>query len=199
MAKDKETAQLDLTQTINISAGDLLQLFAKIQQDAANAAKDQNKALVEGLEKLSPSYISPGQVENAKNQREQQRKIEIFKIKNLRRQQKNCQHEVGQTGRKRLGEGAFCGLKLPTGETIGICQYCQMIISSENPEHQKYFRQINGTVAHSGQADGITDPIKARLARLSEDERAKVIASRAKYFAENPKDELEEDEDLVSI
>jgi len=197
--KTKPEPQVDLNQTVTVTAGDLLKLFAQLQQDAASAAKDQNKALVEGLKELSPHYIPPGQEENRKAARQAQRKIEVFKIKNLRRQQSSCDHEVGQTGRKRNGEGAFCGLKLCTGETIGICMYCQMVISSINPEHQKYFKKINGTVAQSGQIEGMSDPITAQLARLSEDQQKKVREARTKFFAERPVDEIELDEDLALV
>ena len=200
----KETKEVKAEPVFNldtplaITGSDLLKLFAQIQQNQQAAAADQNQALITGLEKLSPHYVPPGQEENIRNQREAQRKIEIFKIKNLRRQQKNCQHEVGQTGRNRLGEGAFCGLKLSTGETIGVCQYCQKVISSLNPDDQKYFRQINGTVAQSGQTEGLLDPINAQLARFGEDERKKIVAAREKYKSERVEVELE-DEDLVSL
>ena len=193
MAKEKE-AQVDLEQTVTLTAGDLLQLFATLQQNQADQAKNQNQALIEGLKELSPHYLPPGQEENAKAQREAQRKIEIFKLKNAARQKKYCRHEVGQTGRHRNGDGAFCGLKLPTGEVIGVCMYCQKVISSANPDHQKFFQQINGTVAEAGQTSGIADPVKAQLARLGEDERKRVLAAREKYFLEAPaKEELEED------
>ena len=197
--KTKQEPQVDLNQTVTVTAADLLQLFAKLQQDAANSAKDQNQALITGLKELSPHYVPPAQQQNIENQRKAQRKIEVFKIKNLRRQQANCDHEVGQTGRKRNGEGAFAGLKLCTGETIGVCFYCGMIISSLNPEHQKFFRKINGTVAQSGLIEGISDPIKAQLARLSEDEQKRVVASRAKFFAEKPAEEEALDDDLAQL
>ena len=200
MPKDSKEPQVDLNQTVTVTAGDLLQLFAKLQADAQESAKNQNQALITGLKELSPHYVPPGQEENRKQQREAQRKIEIFKIRNQRLNQKNCDHEVGQTGRKRNGEGAFCGLKLCTGETIGVCMYCQKVISSADPEDQKYFRKINGTVAQSGSlSDGVIDPVKAQLARLSPDKRAKVIASRAKYFAEKPAEDSELDEELLLL
>lgn len=201
MAKEtiKQDPQVDLSQTVTVTAADLLQLFATLQQNAAESSKTQNQALIDGLKQLSPHYIPPGQEENIKQQRAAQRKIEVFKIKNLRRQQRNCDHEVGQTGRKRNGEGAFAGLKLCTGETIGVCFYCGFVISSINPEHQKYFKKINGTVAQSGQIEGMSDPIKSQLARLSEDDQKKVLASRSKYFSEKPaEEELDEDLELVN-
>ena len=188
----KEKEAVDLNAKVEITMGDILQLFAKIQQDNSKATETQAKVLAEAFAESRKPYVSPGQEENVKNQREAQRKIEIFKIKNLKRQQALCEHEIGQTGRKRLGEGAFNMLKLATGETIGVCSYCQMVISSANPDHQKYFRKAGGTVAEAGQFT-CADPIKAQLARLSPDERAKVLAAREKFFAETPKDEVEED------
>ena len=194
----KENPQINLNEAITVTAGDLLALFNTLQQNQAKQSAEQNSALIEGLKQLSPHYQDPGQQENNKNLKEATRKIAIFKIKKARRDQKNCKHMVGQTGRRLNGEGAFCGLKLCTGEVIGICMYCQLVISSANPNHQKYFQQINGTVAESGQmTGGVNDMAKAQLARLGEDERKHVEAARAKYFLETPKEEEVDDLEFV--
>jgi hypothetical protein len=177
MAKDKE---IDLSQPITLTAGDLLQLFTKMQEQQLQASTAQTEA----ISQLSPRYVSPEQKQFTEQAKEQQRNIEIFKLKNKKRQQRLCEHEQGQTGNRRSGEGAFNLLKLPTGEIIGVCTYCQMVISSVNPDHQKFFRKAGGTAAESGQlTQYIVDPIKAQLARLGPDERARVILSREKYMS----------------
>src|SRR5579859_6598014 len=114
MAKEKEEQKIDLSQPITLTAQDLLQLFAQMQQQQAQASNAQAEAIAQ----LSPHYVSPEQKEFQKQTREQQRQQQIFVLKNKKRQQRLCQHEIGQTGRKRLGEGAFNMLKLPTGEII---------------------------------------------------------------------------------
>lgn len=185
MAKEKDK-EFDLTSTA-MSTADILQLFAALQRD--NAA-----TMAEALAKLSPQYVSPEQKAFQVTARKAQKEIEINKIKARKREQKYCDHESGQKGKNRNGEGAFFGLKLSTGETIGVCVYCQGVISSINPDHQKHFRKINGTVAEAGQFSGLTDPIKSQLARLNPEERERVIETRAKYFATNPVEkEIEDD------
>lgn len=189
MSKDKEP---DLNAPISLSGADLLKLFATLSNQSA---EKNAEVLAEALSKLQPGYKSPGAKAYEEKLRGDQRNIQIAQLRNKKRRERFCGHEVGQTGRYKNGEGAFCCLKLPTGEVIGVCQYCQMVISSTNPEHQKFFQLTNGTVAQSGQAEGLIDPIKAQLARLTPDQRVKVMESRAKYFAvESVKQEVEEDE-----
>ena len=177
MAKEKE---IDLSQPITLTGQDLLQLFNRMLEQQTLASREQAEAIT----KLSPSYQSPEQKAFNEQAREQQRGIEIFKLKNKKRQQRLCEHEQGQTGSERNGKGAFNMLRLPTGETIGVCTYCQKVISSANPDDQKFFRKAGGTMAESGQlTQYIVDPIKAQLARLGVDERARVIAARERYMA----------------
>jgi len=197
MAKTNEAPKDPQTQesapnleAINVSGGDLLKLIALLQKDNA-------QVLADALSKLQPGYQSPEQKQFQEQLRQDQRNIQIATLRAKKRSQRFCEHEVGQTGRHRNGEGAFCGLKLPTGEVIGVCQYCQMVISSSNPEHARYFRKLNGTVAEAGQAEGILDPVKAQLARLSPDQRAKVLASRAEFFASESSKEPTNDDDLI--
>ncbi len=191
MAKEKEDSTLDGSQTITITAKDLLQLFAQMQQQQIAASNAQTEA----ISQLSPHYKSPEQKEFSEQARAQQRQQQIFVLKNKKRQQRLCQHEIGQTGRKRLGEGAFNMLKLPTGEIIGVCTYCQMVISSINPDHTKFFQQAGGTMAESGQlTQYVTDPIKAQLARLGPDERARVVASRDRYLSTSVAVNVEDEE-----
>lgn len=186
MAKEKED-KIDLSAASSLSAADILTLVSALQNQNASV-------LAEALAKLSPTYQSPEQKAFSEQARESQRNQQIAMIKNTRRRQRQCGHEEGQQGRTRSGNGAFFGLKLPTGETVGVCCYCQAVISSANPDHHKYFQKINGTVAEAGQVGGLNDPVKAQLARLGPDERARVIEARAKYFATAPKEnELDDD------
>lgn len=190
MAKEKEN--LDLNQPVTLTAGDLLQLFTQMQQKQIEAADRQ----AEAISQLSPHYKSPEQKEFEEAARKQQRDQQIQTLKMKKRQQRYCQHEIGQTGTKRTGEGAFNLLKLPTGETIGVCTYCQKVISSLNPDHIQYFRsKVGGTMAEAGQlTEFISDPIKAQLARLGPDERARVTASREKFISTQSNIALEDEE-----
>jgi len=186
MAKEKEATPVtpDLDAPVTVSGADLLNLITMLQNNNA-------KSIAEAFEKLSPNYKTPEQKAFNEKLRGDQRNIEIFKLKNRKRQQKFCDHEIGQTGRKRLGEGAFNMLKLPTGETIGVCTYCQMVISSANPDHTRFFKKAGGTLAEAGQFN-LNDPIKAQLARLGDDERKRVLEARAKHVELSPQDDDED-------
>lgn len=194
MAKEKEEKDLDLNQPITLTAADLLKLFSEMQKQQIDAADRQATAIAQ----LSPSYKSPEQKEFEQKARQQQRDQQVQTLKIKRHQQRMCQHEIGQTGTKRTGEGAFNLLKLPTGELIGVCTYCQKVISSLNPDHIKYFRsKVGGTMAESGQlTEFITDPIKAQLARLSPDEREKVMKLRSQYIQQQKSVALEDEDDI---
>jgi len=81
--------------------------------------------------------------------REKLQKLEFQKstykhlLAGVERQEK-CSHLRNQLGlgyRKNYPDDfSFCGLMLPDGELIGICQYCQLKVSSRNPDHAKYFK-----------------------------------------------------------
>jgi hypothetical protein len=182
----EEKKEIDLNAPITLTGADLVNLLTMMNKDNA-------KTLAEAFEKLSPTYKSPEQQQFTEEQRQVQRSIEINKLKNRKRTQRFCEHEQGQNGTDRNGKAAFHCLKLCTGELIGICTYCFKVISSVNPEDTKYFRKRSGAIAESGQFI-MADPIKAQLARLSPDERARVIAAREKAEKEAPLLEDFEDE-----
>jgi len=191
MANEKKA--IDMDQTVTLTAGDLLQLFAKIQQDNAKAGEAQAKVLAEAFAESRKPYVDPGQEENLRNARKQMRAQQLNQLRNAKLQQRNCEHEQGQTGDERNGKSAFHFLKLPTGEWIGVCSYCRKIISSTDPRDQKFFLKKSGRPAESGQFP-LMDPIEAQLARRSPDERALVLKARQ----EAPKPiVLDEDEVLV--
>jgi hypothetical protein len=169
---------VDLNQVVNITAGDLLQLFAKIQQDQSKASEAQAKVLAEAFAESRKPYVDPGQAENLENARKQMRAQQVGLLRKQKLTQKMCEHEQGQTGDERNGKSAFHFLKLPTGEWIGICSYCQKTISSVDPRDAKFFQKKSGRPAEAGQFM-LTDPIEAQLARRSPDERAAILKARA--------------------
>lgn len=191
MANEKKSVDLD--QVVTLTAGDLLQLFAKIQQDNAKAGEAQAKALAEAFAESRKPYVDPGQEENQKNARRQMRQQQLNLLRNQKAQQKLCEHEQGQTGDERNGKSAFHFLKLCTGEWIGVCSYCRKIISSNDPRDTKFFLKKSGRPAESGQFT-LNDSLEAQLARRSPDERAAVLKARE----DSPKPiVLDEDEVLV--
>jgi hypothetical protein len=176
-AKEKE---VDLTQKVDLSVADILALITKIQSDQAKAMTDAGEknaeVLASSLEKLSPHYRNPGQLENEKSLRDGSRKVELDKIRNMKKLQYNCPHLL-DNGRSQ--SGAFFGLKLFTGEVIGICCYCRKTISSLNPKHEKYWKKVSGTIGEAGQLSGLSDAVEVGLQRLTGDELDRVRKNRA--------------------
>ena len=179
--KEKDIPNVDLNAPVTVSGADLLALFVQLQQQQAIQAAESNKILAEAFAESRKPYKDPGQEANLAQSRAQIRQIQLNILRNAKIEQKNCQHEQGQTGSKRNGEGAFNLLKLPTGEVIGICTYCRKTISSNDPRHAKYFQKRGGSMAESGQFM-LSDPLESQLARLSPDEREKVKKARAEMI-----------------
>ncbi len=182
MATRKEE-EVDLTQKVDLSVADILALITKIQADQATAlttAGEKNaEVLGNALEKLSPHYETPGEKANKEYLRGISRQVELDKIRNKKKTEYNCPHLL-DNGRSQVG--AFFGIKLLTGEVVGICCYCRKTISSLNPKHEKYWKKINGTVAECGQVSGLNDPIEAGLKRLVGDEQDRVRKNRAEFI-----------------
>jgi hypothetical protein len=78
---------------------------------------------------------------NERALRDSQRESEIQRIKRRKDRQIQCGHRKSETGIHVNGTLAFHFLKLPTGETIGVCPYCQKIISDIDPSDKKWFSQ----------------------------------------------------------
>lgn len=170
----KEPTNIDLNQQVTLSAQDLLNLFQQMQQ---NQSKSQ-KELVEAIIESRKPYVDPGQEENQKQAKEQLRKQELQKLNNARAKQRNCPHEQGQTGDERNGKSSFNFLKLPTGEWVGICTYCQYVASSLRPSDAKFFQKRSGRPAESGMPIIPDDPIQAQLSRFSPDEQKTILKER---------------------
>lgn len=181
MTKIKDTPDVDLSAPVTVSGADLLALFVQLQQQQAKQAAESNKVLAEAFAESRKPYKDPGNEANLAESRKQIRQIQLNILRSNKIAQKNCPHEQGQKGNRRSGEGAFAALKLPTGEAIGICTYCFKTISSADPRHAKYFQKLGGSMAESGQFM-LTNPLEAQLARLSPDEREKVMKARSEMI-----------------
>jgi hypothetical protein len=185
MANTKEVKDIDPNQKLELSVTDILALITKLQADQAKLLADTGnknaEVLSESLAKLSPHYKTPDQIANDRQLKAVSREGELNKLRIKKRQQHYCEHKSGQNGRQRRGESAFFPMKLCTGEVIAVCCYCQKVISSINPKHEKFWKDITYTLAESGQISGLQDPIEAALGRLVGDEQDRVRTSRAEY------------------
>ena len=98
---------------------------------------------------------------NKDRDRSEMRALEIERIKNRQKYQNECNHYMNNTGVPCIKEYyAFHCLKLSTGELVGVCPYCQLVISSLNPEDHKYFLHDPNKLAESGIEVPMTDDEK---------------------------------------
>lgn len=185
MSKNIPEPTVDLSQKVEISAGDLLQLFSKLIESQNKSQEGQAKALADAFQEARKPYVDPAVAANQKAINEQSKKQQLAKIASEKNQQDNCPHEQGQTGDDRNGKSAFNFLKLPTGEWIGICTYCRKIVSNLDPRDQRFFVKRSGRPAESGQFS-LQNPVEAALARLTPDKRAEVIKARKKQTEIQP-------------
>lgn len=78
------------------------------------------------------------------------RETEYKRISLVETQQKECLHFNGMTGSSIGHNYAFHCLKIGE-EIIGVCPYCQLKISSKNPDHIQYFKKIRqASIAETG-------------------------------------------------
>ncbi len=167
MSKEKEIAP-----EVTLNSTDLLALILKMQQDAAASQAKQTELLAQALQDSRKPYVDPKQEENRLASNKTLREIEHNKLRRSAAMQAACEHEQGMTGDERNGKGA-------------VCMYCQKVISSVNPKHGKYFRKKSGRVAEAGQFM-LNDPIESALARLTEEDKAKVRRFRQEAPAASP-------------
>src|ERR1700757_5079536 len=114
---------------------------------------------------------------------------EINRIKLRKDKQSKCLHARGGILYSSYENNrAFCFLKLPTGETIGTCLYCQKIISSIDPRDREIYLDAieklnkthpvsNGMIAESGQflvQDNPEDKLFKQLARFTPEEKERI-------------------------
>lgn len=170
--------EIDPNQQVTLTASDLLKLFSELQASQNKAQEKQAEVLAKAFAESRKPYEEPGQIENKRMAREQIRKQELGKLKNAKRKQKDCPHEQGQTGDERNGKSAFNFLKLPTGEWIGVCTYCQYVASSLRPSDKKFFQKRSGRPAEAGMPVIPDDPLSAQLARFSPDEQKEILKER---------------------
>ena len=119
---------------------------------------------------------------NEKYLRDQLRDIEILKIKNRKNRQSNCSHLKGSSSDLTCGYGkdlAFHLLKLPTGEIVGVCPYCQKLISSIDPSDAKFFEGISpGQTTNAGVGQFLPDDddkLFKQLARYTPEEKDRIL------------------------
>ena len=126
-------------------------------------------------------------LQNELNFKKSLREINLQRLRLLKKNQDKCPHLTGQDYHPGVGPGysrnlwyAFSFLKLPTGEVVGVCKYCQKRISSIDPADkelfQKTFTHTNEIMAESGQflkKDKIQ--VFGQLARFTPEDQTRIL------------------------
>lgn len=160
-----------------LSLGDLSALVSAVAAAMKTASAEQASVLAHAFAESRKPYVDPLQEENQRNMQEQMRRQARDQRLAKIAEQDSCPHLQGSsplsaetTGNK----SSFCLLRLPTGETIGVCSNCQKVISDRHPKHLVYFRKKGGNeLASSGNRE-FRGPAYQRVSTHSVVERDEV-------------------------
>lgn len=183
MAKTAQAAPSE--EKISLSYDELKSLLneAKKEQQTSASSADLTstlKPLIEAIIESRKPYIDPRAIENEESFRKAAREAAEATRRNLKINQDHCPHVKGLGGTEPGSSSSFWIHRLDTGETIGICSFCQKVISSLVPEDQSYFRKAGNNSPSSAGQRQFFDPLKVQTARFSEEER-KDIYSRLNH------------------
>jgi hypothetical protein len=174
MAKNQDTPQVAEDQQISLSIDQLKEIL----QTAKNAQQTKHdstlKELVNAIVESRKPYEDPLRAENERMFRENDRRSLNAQRENLRRAQDSCPHVKGLGGQEPGSASAFWIHTTDTGETIGICSYCQKVISSLIPEDGKYFAMKGSNSPSAAGKRSFWDPLGAQVARFGHDDREKI-------------------------
>lgn len=157
--------------------------FEQLQELIETAHKKQNNepnsnelfsSLIAAVIESRKPYVDPAQVENEASFKEANRAALHATRENIKRIQDNCPHKKGLGGQTPGDDSAFWIHRTDTGETIGICSYCQKVISTLIPEDAKFFAMKGANVPSSAAQRNFLNPIKALTARFPEEERKQI-------------------------
>lgn len=177
MAKTtQETAPSE--QKISLTYDELKQLLneAKAEQETAspNDLTSTLKPLIEAIIESRKPYVSEESKKNDEAFRKAAREAAQATKRNLKLIQDGCPHVKGLGGTEPGSSSSFWIHRLDTGETVGICSYCQKVISSLNPADQIFFRKAGNNSPSSAGQRQFFDPLKAQTARFSEEEKEEI-------------------------
>lgn len=121
--------------------------------------------------------------------RSQMRDLEIQRIKARKARQNSCLHRKGGDLGAWTNYDAFCFLKLPTGEVVGTCLYCQKTISSIDPADKVLFdaalSKVREAIPESGQfLDHLSfeDKLFGQLSRYTPEEKDRILKAHIALY-----------------
>ena len=175
MAKQETTPVLAEDQQISLTLDQLTEIITAATAKQQDGQNDKFSQLVEAIIESRKPYEAPGIKTNRDLQREMDRQQQLALERNKKWAQDSCPHVKGLGGQEPGTASAFWIHRADTGETIGICSFCQKVISSLNPEDQRFFALKGSNVPSGAGQRNFLDPIKAMTARFPEEERKKII------------------------
>lgn len=173
--------QIDQDQQISLTFEQLQALLTEANKKQSEDTTAKFSELVQAIIESKKPYADPKVEANEESFRSANRAAHEAMRLNRKQAQDNCPHVKGLAGQRPGSESSFWIHRLDTGEVIGICSFCQKVISSLKPEDQRFFA-LKGDNAPSGAGQrAFMNPIKAMTARYPEAERIEIEERLAKY------------------
>ena len=174
MAKTQEPTIAE-DQQISLTLEQLQSLISEATKEQQKDSDSKFSELISALIETRKPYVDPGQELNKEVMRQSERQQQAAIDRNRKWAQDSCLHVKGLGGQEPGSASAFWIHRSDTGETIGVCSFCQRVISSLNPDDQRFFAMKGSNVPSQAGQRAFLDPIKAMTARFSEEERKKII------------------------
>lgn len=161
-------------QQISLTPSQLKELINEAVQKQQNDANSKFTELVQAIIESRKPYKDPLVEQNDETIRQANKIAQQAQRENLKRIQDSCPHVKGLAGQRPGSESSFWLHRLDTGELVGICSFCQKVISSLKPEDQKYFALKGDNAPSAAGQRMFINPVKAMAARFPEDERKEI-------------------------
>lgn len=181
VSQQTEEPQIDSDQQISLTFEQLQQLLTEANKEHQKDTTAKFSELVQAIIESKKPYTDPKSLENEESFRSANRAAHEAMRLNRKQAQDNCPHVKGLAGQRPGSESSFWIHRLDTGEVIGICSFCQKVISSLVSEDQRFFA-LKGDNAPSGAGQrAFLNPIKAMAARFPEKERKEIEERLSNY------------------
>jgi hypothetical protein len=179
MAKQETTPVIAEDQQISLTVDQLQEIIsaAVAKQNSAPSSDQMFSKLIEAVIESRKPYKDPLQAENDRLQRDADRAQLAATEANKKFAQDSCPHVKGLGGQEPGSTSSFWLHTADTGERIGICSFCQKVISSLVPEDAKFFAMKGSNVPSAAGVRAFLDPVAAMTARFPAEQR-KAIQDR---------------------
>lgn len=173
-SKESQEPQIEQDQQISLTFEQLQSLLTEANKKQQEDTTAKFSELVQAVIESKRPYADPKVQENEESFRRANRTAHEAMRANRKQAQDNCPHVKGLAGQRPGSESAFWTHRLDTGETIGICSFCQKVISTLVPEDRRFFAMKGDNAPSSAGNRAFLNPIKAMTARFPEEERKEI-------------------------